>query len=111
MNKIELNKMVVDTALGNLKDKLYHIIDGIASAKALDQYNAKCEEIERLQEALKTVTVNLIACHSLLGAGGKSAAASDKMFEIMMSDYAKAIEVGRSTAWPETLVALQPKDK
>ena len=67
-------------------------------------------EVGRLREALKTVTVNLIACHSLLGAGGKIAAASDKMFKIMMSDYAKAIEVGRSTAWPETRAALQPKE-
>ena len=70
----------------------------------------QAQEIERLREALKTVTVNLIACHSLLGAGGKIAAASDKMFKIMMSDYAKAIEVGRSTAWPETRAALQPKE-
>ena len=67
-------------------------------------------ETDRLREALKTVTVSLIACHSLLGAGGKRAAGSDKMFEIMMSDYAKAIEVGRSTAWPETLTASQPKE-
>lgn len=58
-------------------------------------------ENDRLREALKIVTVNLIACHSLLGSGGKRAAASDKMFEIMMSDYAKAIEIGRATAWPE----------
>jgi hypothetical protein len=71
---------------------------------------AQAVPIEQLREALKTVTVNLIACHSLLGAGGKRAAGSDKMFEIMMSDYAKAIEVGRSTAWPETLTALQPEE-
>lgn len=61
---------------------------------------SQAAHIERLHEALKTVTVNLMACHSLLGSGGKRAAGSDKMFEIMMSDYAKAIEVGRSTAWP-----------
>ena len=82
--------------------------------RTVEQFEAivaeQAQQIERLREALKTVTVNLIACHSLLGAGGKIAAASDKMFKIMMSDYAKAIEVGRSTAWPETRAALQPKE-
>ena len=67
MNKVELNKMVVDTALGNLKDKLHHIIDGIASAKAFDQYNAKCGEVDRLREALIAImpytATQCVGCH------------------------------------------------
>ena len=48
-----------------------------------------------LLDALKKVTVHLIAAHSLLQNGGKKAAASDKIFKIMLSDYEKAFEVGR----------------
>jgi hypothetical protein len=62
----------------------------------------QAQQIERLREVIMEVTVSLIACHSLLSRGGKRAAASNKMFEIMLSDYEKAIEVGRA--------ALQPKD-
>lgn len=50
-----------------------------------------------LLEALKTVTVALVAAHSLLQSGGKKAAASDTMFELMLDDYQKAIETGRAT--------------
>jgi len=63
---------------------------------------AQAQEIERLREVVMEVTVSLIACHSLLSRGGKRAAASNKIFEIMLSDYEKAIEVGRA--------ALQPKE-
>lgn len=48
-------------------------------------------------EALKKVTVHLIAAHSLLSSGGKKAAASDKIFEHMLADYEKAFELGRAT--------------
>lgn len=50
----------------------------------------------RLLEALKTVTAHLISAHSLLERGGKKAAASDKVFSIMLSDYTKSIEEGRA---------------
>ena len=53
MTVVELKKMVVDTSLNDLKHQIHYIIDGIASAKALDQYNAKCGEADRLREALK----------------------------------------------------------
>jgi hypothetical protein len=59
MNKVELNKMLVDTALSNLQDKLHHIIDGIDSAKAFDQYNAKCGEIDRLSTENATLTAEI----------------------------------------------------
>ena len=53
-------------------------------------------ERDMLVEALKDVTVSLIAAHSLLQEGGKQAAPSDTMFEIMLKDYEKSIEVGRN---------------
>lgn len=49
-----------------------------------------------LVEALKNTTAHLIAAHNLLQHGGKKAAASNTMFEIMLNDYEKSIEVGRA---------------
>jgi hypothetical protein len=49
MNVVELKKMVIDNALGNLKNELHYLIDRIAADKAFDQYNAKCEEADRLE--------------------------------------------------------------
>ena len=49
-----------------------------------------------LYEALKNTTAHLVAAHSLLQSGGQKAAASNTMFEIMLKDYEKSIEVGRA---------------
>lgn len=49
MNVVELKKMVIDNALGNLKNELHYLIDRIAADKAFDQYNAKCGEADRLE--------------------------------------------------------------
>jgi hypothetical protein len=49
-----------------------------------------------LLEALKNVTAALVAAHSLLQDGGKKSVGSDRMFEIMLHDYEKSIEVGRA---------------
>jgi hypothetical protein len=51
---------------------------------------------KELLEALKNVTVHLIAAHSLLKLGGKKAAASDTIFKMMLDDYEKSFEVGRA---------------
>ena len=51
---------------------------------------------DALLEALKNVTVHLIAAHGLLHRGGKKAAASDAMFSMMLADYEKSFEVGRA---------------
>ena len=64
----------------------------IACNKEIEQASAVNQG---LLDALKKVTVHLIAAHSLLQSGGKKAAASDKIFKIMLSDYEKAFEVGR----------------
>lgn len=53
-------------------------------------------EAERMREVLVTVTANLVAAKSLLEGGGKKAAASDRMFEQMLIDYQKAIDVARA---------------
>jgi hypothetical protein len=50
----------------------------------------------KLLEALKNVTAHLVAAHSLLQDGGKKSVGSDKMFEMMLNDYEKSIEVGRA---------------
>ena len=49
-----------------------------------------------LREALKDVTVHLIAAHSLLAKSSKKAAPSDKMFDQMLRDYKRAFERGRA---------------
>jgi len=49
-----------------------------------------------LLEALKNVTVHLIAAHSLLERGGKKAAASDTMFALMLDDYEKSFKIGKA---------------
>ena len=54
------------------------------------------DERDELREALRNVTVNLMAAHSLLKAGGKKAAASDKMFEQMLKDYEGSFEAARA---------------
>jgi hypothetical protein len=54
------------------------------------------EAEHELYEALITVTANLVAARSLLAGGGRRAAASDKMFSIMLNDYEKAAGVGRA---------------
>ncbi len=47
-------------------------------------------------EVVRTLLASLVAAVSLLERGGKKAAASDKMFEVMLADYRKAIETGRA---------------
>lgn len=54
------------------------------------------EQRDALLEALKKTTAHLISAHSLLQSGGKKAAASDSMFELMLADYEKSIETGRA---------------
>lgn len=58
--------------------------------KRLDALNAE------LVEALLDVTASLVAAHNLLQNGGKKAAASDKMFSLMLNDYEKSFELGRA---------------
>ena len=61
-----------------------------------EDYDALKAENERLREALRDTTVNLLAAVSLLKSGGKKAAASDKMFAQMLVDYANSVERGRA---------------
>lgn len=67
------------------------VIKGAAAElRRLDALNAE------LVEALLDVTASLVAAHNLLQNGGKKAAASDKMFSLMLNDYEKAFELGRA---------------
>ena len=56
----------------------------------------EAERINALEEALVDVSASLIAAISLLDGGGKKAAASDKMFEIMLSDYQDSVSRARA---------------
>lgn len=53
-------------------------------------------ENKRLREALVAGLAHLVAAHSLLERGGKKAAASAAVFQIMLDDLAKAIDAGRA---------------
>ena len=57
---------------------------------------ASAARINALEEALVDVSASLIAAISLLDGGGKKAAASDKMFEIMLSDYQDSVSRARA---------------
>ena len=61
-----------------------------AELRCLEAANAE------LLEALKHTTVHLIAAVSLLESGGKKAAASNKIFELMLTDYKASIEQARA---------------
>ena len=61
------------------------------------------DKIEQAREALTDVLANLVAAHSLLSRSPKTAAPSNKMFDTMLSDYAKSIKRGR-----EALASLSP---
>ena len=52
--------------------------------------------VGELVEVLLDVTASLVAAHNLLQNGGKKAAASDKMFSLMLNDYEKSFELGRA---------------
>ena len=59
----------------------------------LDQLRA---EVAALRKVTVNVTAHLVAAHSLLKRGGKKAAGSDKMFEIMLKDYEASIDTVRA---------------
>lgn len=54
------------------------------------------QRIATLEAACMTTTASLVAAVSLLERGGKKAAPSDTMFKVMLSDYNKSIEAGRT---------------
>ena len=52
---------------------------------------------KELFEALKRTVLSLMASISLLEHGGKKAAPSNKMFQMMMADYKKDLDLGLKT--------------
>lgn len=61
----------------------------------LDALAALRAENARLREVAMDSTASLVAAVSLLERGGKKAAASNKMFDTMLSDYRKSIARAR----------------
>ena len=59
-------------------------------------FAAAADRIEKLETALLPAAASLAAAISLLERSGKKAAASDKMFDIMLSDYRRALETVRA---------------
>jgi hypothetical protein len=57
---------------------------------------ALAAERDALREAGLDALASLVAAHSLLKAGGKKAAPSDKMFEQMLRDYEASIQRARA---------------
>ena len=55
-----------------------------------------CSALTNLVEAHKQVLASLVASVSLLERGGKKAAASDRIFDLMLNDYHTAIDSGRA---------------
>lgn len=77
-----------------------HVGNAIAQRNAAEAQAAACVG------ALKRTLVHLVAAHSLLKDGGKSAAISDKGFAVMLADYKRSIDFGR-----ETLATLPARAK
>lgn len=60
------------------------------------------DEIERLRAVLVDNAAALAAAISLLERGGKKAAPSDKMFEMMLNDYRISLEAARTVLTKQT---------
>lgn len=71
--------------------------DRLNGLNAIATYRRLTADDNTLLESFKEVLAYLVAATSLLKAGGKKAAPSNKMFDIMVADYEKAIEAGRAT--------------
>lgn len=74
----------------------------VARSVSTETLAGAAAEIERLRArvavlecALTRTSANLMAAISLLKAGGRDAAPSDKMFRKMLNDYEKAVQDGR----------------
>jgi len=83
---------------------------GACYRPCLCQPETKTKPITRqaeLTEALKDVTIHLIAAHSLLSQGGKKAAGSDKMFKQMLADYENSFERGRVALYGKHIKPLR----
>ena len=57
-----------------------------------DTLDEAADRIAQLEAALIDAVASLAAAISLLERGGKKAAASDKMFAIMLDDYRKSLD-------------------
>lgn len=80
------------------RDELRRSVDGFSHmlTAANDDNDRLTAERDELLKACKKVTVNLMAAISLLENSTKTAAPSDKMFDIMLNDYRRAVEIGRA---------------
>lgn len=62
---------------------------------ALEKVRRRCEVSVQAEDAHKGALAALVASVSLLERGGKKAAPSNHMFQMMIADYKKAIDISR----------------
>lgn len=102
-------------ALASLKAEVDEFRSSLAKTigklMVADKRAEKAEaEVARLTEALRATTASLVAAHSLLSRGSKKAAPSDKMFDQMLLDYQKSIDVGRAALSADASPAQSRKE-
>jgi len=102
VNPAEIHTCTPQTKAQRLAYELDSFMENksLYGASAIDKAAAELRRLDALNaelvEALLDVTVSLVAAHNLLQNGGKKAAASDKMFSLMLNDYEKSFELGRA---------------
>ena len=72
-------------------------LEGKIDAAEAAEFAALQGDAEALRESLLNTAASLAAAISLLERGSKKAAPSDKMFDMMLSDYRKTLASARTT--------------
>ena len=80
---------IVERLRAEATDNRRYEVSGTLATEAADR-------IAQLEDALIDAGASLAAAISLLERGGKKAAASDKMFAVMLSDYQKSMDRARA---------------
>lgn len=98
----DISKAAVDVAANVLRITGEHYIASLLTTlrAALDEAEARAVKAEAERDAANALLLHtaasLAAAISLLERGGKKAAASDKMFAQMLTDYRKTLDAARA---------------
>lgn len=96
VNPAEIHTCSPQTKAQRLADNLIKHLGGNTANEVAAELRRLDTLVGELVEVLSDVTASLVAAHNLLQNGGKKAAASDKMFSLMLNDYEKSFELGRA---------------